>query len=55
MKNNELKLNEMEQISGGNFIDDVKDVLKKIFPNPLEPTKPVVPIIPEPLIARGKC
>lgn len=55
MKNNELKLNEMEQISGGSFIDDVKDVLKKIFPNPLESPKPTVPIIPEPLIARGKC
>ena len=52
MKNNELKLNEMEQISGGNFIDDVKDVLKTIF---LDPFAPGYPIPVKPVIDRGKC
>ena len=55
MKTNELKLNEMEQISGGNILDDVKDVLKKNFPDSLEPLKPRDPTPLNPVIARGKC
>ena len=39
----------MEQASGGNFFEDVKNVLKKIFQDPGKP------IISEPVIARGKC
>ena len=63
MKTTELKVNEMEQASGGNFFEDVKNVLKKIFPDPrkpiipdpFEPGHPVIPTLPEPMIARGKC
>ena len=54
-----MKVNELEQANGGDFIDDVKDVLKKLNPFkneptikiPLNPEKPE-PMIPEP-IARG--
>ncbi len=31
MKTNELKLNEMKQVSGGNFFADLEEVLRKIF------------------------
>ncbi len=48
----ELNMNEMEQVNGGNFIDDVKDVLKTIFPDPFAPGYPI-PV--KPVIARGKC
>ena len=51
----ELKANEMEQVSGGNIFDDIKDVLRIIVPKPFDPKVPTKPIIPEPLIARGKC
>ena len=55
MKTNELKVNEMEPVSGGSIIDDVKDILKKIFPDPLDPLKRFTPDFQEPKIARGKC
>ena len=34
MKDNmrELNMNEMEQVNGGNILDDVKDLLNKLFP-----------------------
>ena len=57
MKTNELKVNQMEQVTGGNFLDDAKEVLKKIIkniPNPFEPKKPELPIKPNPVIA-SKC
>ena len=38
---NELNINEMEHVSGGNFIDDIKDVLNKIIPK----------VKPDPVIA----
>ncbi len=64
---NEEKLNEaveakdLENAAGGDFIDDVKDVLKKLnpfkdeptFPNPLNPEKPE-PMIPDPVIAKRR-
>ena len=53
MKTNELKLNEMEQTSGGNILDDVKDILKKIFPDPLKPLRPDDQTPVNPVIARG--
>ena len=37
MKTNELKMNEMEKVSGGNFFADLEEVLRGIFE---EPTKP---------------
>ena len=40
MKTNELKVNEMEQVSGGNFFADLEEVLRRIF---AEPTKPATP------------
>ncbi len=59
METNKMNLNELDQANGGDFIDDVKDVLKKLNPFkneptikiPLNPEKPE-PMIPEP-IARG--
>ena len=59
MKKN-MNANEMEQVNGGNFIDDMKDILNKIFPDVKDPRKPIIPIIPdpiipEPIIGRGKC
>jgi len=52
----EMKVNELEQVNGGNSLDDVKDVLKKLIPNPFAPApeKPIFPIIPEPVIAKTK-
>jgi len=49
----ELNINEMEQVSGGNIIGDIKDVLKKILPdNPFtpkipQPDNPIFPGVPE--------
>ena len=64
---NEEKLNEametkdLENAAGGDFINDVKDVLKKLNPFKNEPTIPNPPhpempdpIIPDPVIAHGK-
>lgn len=59
MENEKLSLNELEQVNGGNLLDDVKDALKKLnpfkneptIPNPLNPETPD-PIVPDP-IARG--
>ena len=53
---NEAKLNEtmeaknLENAAGGDFIDDVKDVLKKLITNPFEGPKLVIP----PVIAHTK-
>ena len=55
MKTNELKVNEMEQVSGGNFFADLEDVLRRFFGTPEKPEKPVNPPAPEPLNGRGKC
>lgn len=43
-----MKVNELEQANGGDFIDDVKDVLKKLDPFKDEP------IIPDPVIAKKR-
>lgn len=61
MDTDKMNLNELEQANGGDFIDDVKDVLKKLNPFkneppitiPLNPEKPE-PIIPDPVIARRR-
>ena len=55
MKTNELNMNEMEQVNGGNFFSDVKDLLLKLIPDHFEIGKPINPATPEPVIARGKC
>ena len=60
----EMNMNELEHVNGGNFLDDIKNVLKKIkdlIPNPIEPKmpdfpdpfKPETPIVPDQPIARG--
>ena len=55
MKTNELKLEEMEQVSGGNFFADLEDVLRRIFQDPPKPANPDCPKTPDPVTARGKC
>ena len=55
MKNNEMKMNELEQVSGGNFFADLEKVLRNIFQEPAKPTTPSKPAKPDRLIARGKC
>ena len=55
MKTNELKLNEMEQISGGTFFEDVKNLLKKIFPDPEDTLKRGAPDFQGPENIRVKC
>ena len=47
-KQYEMKVNELEQANGGDFIDDVKDVLKKLDPFKDES------IIPDPVIAKKR-
>ena len=42
MKTNELKVNRMEQVTGGDFPDNAKDRLKQNFPDPLEPNRKIV-------------
>ena len=44
----EMNINELEQVNGGNFLDDVKGYLKKIF-NPTKP-EPIIPNIPDPFV-----
>lgn len=59
MNTDKMNMNELEPVNGGNFLDDMKDILKKLNPFknepiitiPLNPEKPE-PMIPEP-IARG--
>ena len=34
MKTNELNVNEMAQVSGGNFFADLEEVLRRIFAEP---------------------
>ncbi len=51
----ELKANEMEQVSGGNFFADLEEVLRKIFEKDTKPAKPGNPTAPETVTARGKC
>ncbi len=55
MKTNELKVNEMEQASGGNFFADLEEVLRKIFQDIPMPPKPGTQNPPKPVTARGKC
>ena len=55
MKTSELKVNEMEQVSGGNFFADLEDVLRRIFQDIPYPPKPGEPASPKPVTARGKC
>ena len=55
MKTNELNENQMEQVTGGGLLDDVKDYLLNLFPNPFEPVIPEKPVSPDFLIGRGKC
>ena len=55
MKNDELKTNEMEQASGGNFFADLEDVLRNIFQEPKKPAEPDEKNPPENVTARGKC
>ena len=43
-----MKVNELEQANGGDFIDDVKDVLKKLDPFKEES------IIPDPAITKKR-
>ncbi len=51
----ELKANEMEQVTGGNFFADLEEVLRRIFAEPSEPAKQNTPIPPKPAKAREKC
>ena len=51
----ELKANEMEQVTGGNFFADLEDVLRRIFAEPSDPSKQNTPIPPKPAKAREKC
>ena len=55
MKTNELKVNEMKQVTGGNFFADLEDVLRRIFAEPSEPAKPGDPSSPKPTNVRVKC
>ena len=55
MKTSELKVNEMEQVSGGNFFADLEDVLRRIFQDIPYPPKPGELASPKPVTARGKC
>ena len=55
MKTNELKLNEMKHVAGGNFFADLEEVLRRIFHDHPEPAKPSDPASPKPVTARGKC
>lgn len=50
-----MELNEMEQVSSGNFFADLEEVLRKIFAEPSSPAQPGGPAAPRPAIARGKC
>ncbi len=52
MKTNELKVNEMEQVSGGNFFADLEEVLRRIFADDSKPAKPTTPTS---VTGRGKC
>ena len=55
MDTNKMNLNELEQVNGGNLLDDVKDALKKLnpFKNELTIPNPLNPETPEEPIARG--
>ena len=55
MKTNELKVNEMKQVTGGNFFADLEDVLRRIFQDIPYPQKPRDPTPLNPVTARGKC
>ncbi len=58
MKNNELNMNEMEQVSGGNPLSGLVEVLKNIFRKPVKPRNPATPIVltkTEPAVGRSKC
>ena len=55
MKTNELKVNEMEQVSGGNFFADLEDVLRRIFGEPNKPATPNNPTRMKAVPVRVKC
>ncbi len=46
----EMNVNEMEQVNGGNFIGDVKDLMLKTIPDPFTPFVPYNPAGPDPLV-----
>ena len=50
-----MKENEIEQVNGGNLIDDMKEILKKIFPDPKDRMKLIILKVPEPVVTRIKC
>ena len=52
-----IKMNakEIEQVNGGTLIDDMKEILKKIFPDPKDRMKLIILKTPEPVVARIKC
>ena len=55
MKTNELKVNEMEQVSGGNFFADLEEVLRRIFAEPNKPATPNNPTRTKAVPVRVKC
>ena len=54
MNTDKMNLNELEQASGGNFLDDIKEALKRLIPNPFAPEKPIIPDYPKPIIANDQ-
>ena len=56
-KKMKIKMNakEIEQVNGGTLIDDMKEILKKIFPDPKDRMKLIILKTPEPVVARIKC
>jgi hypothetical protein len=55
MKIHELKENEMEQVCGGSFFTDWRDVPQRIGTESAEPENPGFPHLPVDWIAHGKC
>ena len=54
MNTEKMNLNELEQANGGNFLDDIKEALKRLIPNPFAPEKPIIPDYPKPIIANDQ-
>ena len=54
MKTNELKVNMMEKVNGGNFFADLEEVLRNIFQEPAKRNNPTDPKKQD-VTARGKC
>lgn len=55
MKTNELNVNMMEKVSGGNFFADLEEVLRNIFQDPAKREKQIDPKKQDDVTARGKC